>query len=194
MDVNLGLEGRSDGLVHPLHARVLQAEHQVSQILVVDCDVHQGNGTAQIFNDDPTVFTLSIHGERNYPFRKAGSDLDVPLADGTGDADYLSTLEVVLNQALVASRPRFVFYVAGADPFVGDRLGRLKLTKAGLVERDRIERVSGGQSLSQMDVGAGMNRPGFRWGLLERVKHDVTFVIVNRASKAANGESIGHGA
>lgn len=119
-------------------ARTLQAEQKVEQVLVVDCDVHQGNGTAEIFGDDPTVFTLSLHGERNYPFRKATSDLDVALPDGTGDADYLCTLEVVLNQALVACRPNFVFYVAGADAFAGDRLGRLKLTKAGLLERDRL--------------------------------------------------------
>jgi acetoin utilization deacetylase AcuC-like enzyme len=118
-------------------ARVVQQEGRCTRIAVVDCDVHQGNGTAAIFRDDPTVFTFSLHGARNYPFRKETSDLDVELDDGTGDAEYLEKLDTHLPAAL-AHRPELVFYLAGADPYEGDRLGRLKLTKDGLAARDRL--------------------------------------------------------
>jgi acetoin utilization deacetylase AcuC-like enzyme len=102
--------------------------------------VHQGNGTAAIFRDDPTVFTLSLHGERNFPFRKEASDLDVALPDGCRDAEYLAALDAALDtlwQRHAQGAPGLVFYLAGADPHEGDRLGRLKLTAAGLAERDR---------------------------------------------------------
>ena len=110
------------------------------RIVVIDLDVHQGDGTAAIFAGDPGVFTLSLHGEKNFPFRKAASDLDVALPDGCGDADYLAALDAAL--AVVwgehAARPfGLAFYLAGADPHEGDRLGRLKLSAAGLLERDR---------------------------------------------------------
>lgn len=126
-------------------ARLMQAEwgrvrRQLLRVLVIDLDVHQGNGTAAIFRDDDTVFTFSMHGARNFPFRKEASDLDVELPDGCGDADYLAGLDAALAavwRRLGAHPPGLVFYLAGADPHEGDRLGRLKLTYAGLAERDR---------------------------------------------------------
>jgi acetoin utilization deacetylase AcuC-like enzyme len=119
-------------------ARVLQREHHASRIAIVDLDVHQGNGTAAIFAGDASVFTFSMHGDRNFPFRKEASDLDVPLADGTGDEAYLALLERHLRDVLNRHQPDFVFYLAGADPFEGDRLGRLKMTIDGLRRRDEI--------------------------------------------------------
>ena len=116
-----------------------------ARIAVIDCDVHQGNGTAAIFRDDPAVFTCSLHGEKNFPFRKETSDLDVTLADGTGDDEYLARLRESLAIVLERHRPDLVFYLAGADPFGGDRLGRLALTIEGLRARDRtvVERCQG---------------------------------------------------
>ena len=119
-------------------ARVLQRDHHASRIAVIDLDVHQGNGTAAIFSGDPSIFTFSMHGEKNFPFKKEISDLDVPLADGSGDNDYLSLLRTHLHDVLNRHQPDFVFYIAGADPFEGDRLGRLKLTIDGLRRRDEI--------------------------------------------------------
>jgi acetoin utilization deacetylase AcuC-like enzyme len=110
----------------------------VRRIAIVDLDVHQGNGTAAIFSGDPSVFTFSMHGDKNFPFKKEVSDLDVPLADGTGDDEYLSLLRTHLPDVLNRHQPDFVFYLAGADPFEGDRLGRLKLTIEGLRRRDEI--------------------------------------------------------
>jgi len=126
-------------------ARLMQAERHRShrrllRVAVVDLDVHQGNGTAAIFADDPTVFTLSLHGAKNFPFRKARSDLDVELPDGCGDEPYLRALDDALDQMWrrhVDGPPGLIFFVAGADPHEGDRLGRLKLTTAGLAARDR---------------------------------------------------------
>ena len=120
--------------VHRHHRRGLR-------VWVIDLDVHQGNGTAAIFRDDPTVFTLSLHGARNFPFRKEASDLDVDLPDGCADADYLAALDTALATAWArqqaAGAPGLAFYLAGADPHEDDRLGRLKLTADGLAERDR---------------------------------------------------------
>ena len=118
-------------------ACVMLADGDVSRILVVDCDVHQGDGTARIFAEEPRVFTLSIHAERNYPSEKVRSDLDVGLADGLGDGDYLFALGGALDAAWQRSRPDLVFYNGGVDPHRDDRLGRLSLTDAGLAERDR---------------------------------------------------------
>ncbi|MEM6456114.1 MAG: histone deacetylase [Acidobacteriota bacterium] len=118
-------------------ARTLQANGEATQVLIVDCDVHQGNGTASIFRDDPSVFTLSLHGRRNFPFRKSTSDLDVAFEDDTGDDVYLAALDDALDQALTRAAADLVIYIAGADPFAGDRLGRLALSKAGLAARDR---------------------------------------------------------
>jgi acetoin utilization deacetylase AcuC-like enzyme len=134
-------------------ARLMQAEwhrrhraavdsglRRMLRVLVIDLDVHQGNGTAAIFHDDPSVFTLSMHGARNFPFRKVAGDLDVDLPDGCGDAAYLDALDAALDEVWRrqgATLPGLAFYLAGADPHEGDRLGRLKLTTAGLAERDR---------------------------------------------------------
>jgi len=118
-------------------ARAMQAEAGLQRIAIVDCDVHQGNGTASIFQGDESVFTFSIHGARNFPFSKEASDLDVELADGTGDDEYLWHLERALDETLERSRPQLAIYLAGADPYEDDRLGRLKLTKRGLARRDR---------------------------------------------------------
>jgi len=119
-------------------ARAMQAEDRAQRIVIVDCDVHQGNGTAAIFHGDPSVFTFSIHGANNYPFRKEPSDLDIELADGTGDADYLRALERGLRESLQRARAELAIYLAGADPWAGDRLGRLSLSKQGLLNRDQL--------------------------------------------------------
>lgn len=125
-------------------ARLLQREHlhrrpgaRRPRVAVIDLDVHQGNGTAAIFARDDSVFTLSLHGEKNFPFRKVASDLDVALPDGTGDDAYLAALELALDELAARFDAERVFYLAGADPHEGDRLGRLKLTHDGLMARDR---------------------------------------------------------
>lgn len=117
--------------------RAMQAEGRVRRAAVVDLDVHQGDGTAAVFAGDPEVFTVSVHGARNYPFRKERSDLDLELEDGAGDDAFLRAVRRGLDPAL-AFRPELLFYVAGADPYEGDRLGRLAVTLEGLEERDRI--------------------------------------------------------
>ena len=119
-------------------ARELQARGAVRRVLILDCDVHQGNGTAQIFAGDDSVFTMSIHAARNFPLRKHPSSLDVALEDGTGDDAYLAALSAALSTSIARARADLVLYIAGADPYVGDRLGRLAVTMAGLVERDRL--------------------------------------------------------
>ncbi len=126
-------------------ARVMQAEWGRSaagrraplQVAVIDLDVHQGNGTAHIFRADPSVFTLSLHGDKNFPFRKEASDLDMALPDGCTDAPYMEALEQALHTLESRFSPGLVLYLAGADPFEGDRLGRLKLSPDGLQARDR---------------------------------------------------------
>jgi acetoin utilization deacetylase AcuC-like enzyme len=118
-------------------AALLLAEGLAERILVVDLDVHQGDGTADIFAEEPRVFTFSMHGERNYPVRKIASDLDIGLADGIEDAAYLETLRAALPTVTARSAPDIVFYNAGVDPHFADRLGRMKLTDDGLRERDR---------------------------------------------------------
>jgi acetoin utilization deacetylase AcuC-like enzyme len=123
-------------------ARVLQMEHfrvskQTLKVMVVDLDVHQGNGTASIFAEDASVFTLSMHGEKNFPFRKVNSDLDVGLPDACTDQAYLEALEHALAQASSRFSADFLIYLAGADAHEGDRLGRLKLTESGMAARDQ---------------------------------------------------------
>ena len=126
-------------------ARLIQAEwarlhrhlRQPLQVAIIDLDVHQGNGTASIFQNDKSVFTLSIHGEKNFPFRKETSSLDVDLPDGCQDGTYLEALEHALHALEQRFKPDLVLYLAGADPHEGDRLGRLKLTYDGLEARDR---------------------------------------------------------
>jgi acetoin utilization deacetylase AcuC-like enzyme len=116
--------------------RLLRSEQRLHRAAVIDLDVHQGNGTHAIFAGDADVFTFSMHGGRNYPFEKVAGTLDVDLPDGTEDAEYLRVLEESLPRVLHAARPDLVFYLAGADPHEGDRLGRMKLTFAGLERRD----------------------------------------------------------
>jgi acetoin utilization deacetylase AcuC-like enzyme len=126
-------------------ARLMQAEwhrhhRRWLRVLVIDLDVHQGNGTALIFQDDDSVFTLSLHGAKNFPFRKERSDLDIELPDGCTDVPYLETLDHALQEVdarMAAAPPGLAFYLAGADPHENDRLGRLKLSAEGLAERDR---------------------------------------------------------
>ncbi len=126
-------------------ARLMQAEwarffknsRTPLQVAILDLDVHQGNGTASIFASDASVFTLSLHGEKNFPFRKEASDLDVELPDGCQDAQYLEALEQALDELQRRFEPGLILYLAGADPFEGDRLGRLKLSYDGLEARDR---------------------------------------------------------
>ncbi|HSG08834.1 MAG TPA: histone deacetylase [Longimicrobiales bacterium] len=117
-------------------AKALLEEGLVERVLVVDLDVHQGNGTADIFRGDGRVFTFSMHQQNNYPLDKAASDLDVGLPDGTGDASYLALLEANLARVVELHRPELAFYLAGADPFREDQLGGLALTPEGLRARD----------------------------------------------------------
>ncbi len=119
-------------------ARAMQDAARATRVVVIDCDVHQGNGTAVIAAGDETIFTFSIHGAKNFPFHKEQSDLDIALDDDTGDAVYLAVLDEGLAQAIERSRADLAIYLAGADPHERDRLGRLKLTKAGLAARDQL--------------------------------------------------------
>ncbi|MCE7947993.1 MAG: histone deacetylase [Chloroflexi bacterium CFX4] len=119
-------------------ARTLQAEGLARRVVILDCDVHQGDGTAAILRDDPTIFTFSIHGETNYPFHKEQSDLDIGLPDGTTDAAYLAALAQGVHEALRRADADFAIYLAGADPFEGDQLGKLKISMAGLAARDHL--------------------------------------------------------
>jgi acetoin utilization deacetylase AcuC-like enzyme len=127
-------------------ARAMQAEGLVENVLIIDCDVHQGNGTAAILKNDPTIFTFSIHGKNNFPYRKETSDLDIELEDGTDDAVYLAALEKGMTESLDACAANLVIYLAGADPYRKDRFGRLSLTKGGLAGRDRLVLRHLGQS------------------------------------------------
>ncbi|HSJ06897.1 MAG TPA: histone deacetylase [Longimicrobiales bacterium] len=117
--------------------RAVQAEAPVRRGAVIDCDVHQGNGTAAILSEDPSTFTFSVHGEGNFPFRKESSDLDIALPDGAGDDAYLSAVEAGLAAA-ARHAPELVWYLAGADAWEGDRLGRLRVSKGALARRDRL--------------------------------------------------------
>lgn len=118
--------------------RWLQAAGQIERAAILDLDVHQGNGTAEIFADDATVFTFSVHGAGNWPYRKSQSDWDIALPDGTGDAEYLSSIKPALEQIFEQSHPQLVFYQAGVDPLENDRLGRLAMSHEGLRRRDRL--------------------------------------------------------
>lgn len=119
-------------------ARLMQAEQRLQSVAIVDLDVHQGDGTASILARDDSIFTLSIHGAGNYPFRKEQGDLDVGLPDGAGDAAYLTALRDSLGAMFARFSPQLILFLAGADPHEGDRLGHLKLTFSGLAARDRM--------------------------------------------------------
>ena len=126
-------------------SRAVQAAGLAQRVVVIDTDVHQGNGTAEILRRDATVFTFSIHGAKNFPFHKEESDLDAPLPDGADDTEFLTALERGLEKALEDANADLAIYLAGADPFEGDRLGRLSVTKSGLAERDRMVLESCGE-------------------------------------------------
>jgi acetoin utilization deacetylase AcuC-like enzyme len=119
-------------------ARELRLEERLGKMVVLDCDVHQGNGTADLARGDDSLFTFSIHNVDNFPLRKVPGDLDVGLPDGTGDADYLAALEPAVHQALHAAQADLALYLAGADPYERDLLGRMALTREGLAARDRL--------------------------------------------------------
>jgi acetoin utilization deacetylase AcuC-like enzyme len=138
-------------------ARYLLRNQLVKKILIVDLDVHQGNGTAEIFTNEQAVFTFSMHGAGNYPFKKEKSDLDVALPDGTGDDDYLKKLKEILPQLLDVVQPDFVFYLSGVDILETDKLGRLSCSLAGCKERDRfvLERLKAYGAPVQVSMGGG---------------------------------------
>lgn len=119
-------------------ARYLQEKGLATKILIVDLDVHQGNGTAEIFHNDPTVFTFSMHGKSNFPFHKEKSDLDIPLENETGDTLYLSLLKETLPELIKIQQPDFIYYLCGVDVVKTDKLGKLSLTIEGCKERDRF--------------------------------------------------------
>jgi acetoin utilization deacetylase AcuC-like enzyme len=118
--------------------KVILGEGHIQRVVILDCDVHQGDGSAAIFSSDPSVFTFSIHGARNFPFHKVPGDLDIELEDGTPDTDYLHALEHGLETTFNGFEGELVVYLAGADPYHDDRLGRLGLTKEGLAKRDNL--------------------------------------------------------
>ena len=119
-------------------ARYLQSQKLAKKILIVDLDVHQGNGTAEIFQNDPSVFTFSMHGRGNYPFKKEQSDLDIPLEKGTDDVTYLKLLEETLPRIIEENQPDFIFYLCGVDVVATDKLGTLGMSPEGCAERDRF--------------------------------------------------------
>ena len=119
-------------------ARYLQAKHGINKVLIVDLDVHQGNGTAEIFRNDPSVFTFSMHGKTNYPFKKEISDLDIALEDQTNDETYLHILKEELPKIIASQQPDFLFYLCGVDVIASDKLGKLGLSISGCKERDRF--------------------------------------------------------
>ena len=151
--------------------RQLQAEGHVRRALVVDLDVHQGNGTAAIFAGDTEFYTLSLHGERNYPTLKAASNLDVGLPDGTGDDAYMKALEPALAKALAASDPGLVFFLAGVDVVGGDRYGRLALTEDGLRRRERhvLESVAAAGRPLVVVLGGGYAESALRTAELHAI-------------------------
>lgn len=120
-----------------LAAKIMRFEDRAARTLIIDLDVHQGNGSASMARHDPAIFTFSMHGAANYPFVKEVSDLDIELPDGTGDHEYLDRLDEALQEIAQRFDPHLVIYLAGADPFHDDRLGRLGLTKQGLLARDQ---------------------------------------------------------
>ncbi|MGZ3835919.1 MAG: histone deacetylase family protein, partial [Mucilaginibacter sp.] len=128
-----------------------------ASILIIDLDVHQGNGTAQIFENEPRVFTFSMHGANNFPYRKERSDKDVPLPDGTADMEYLDSLRQILPKLIEIQKPDFIFYLAGVDVLSTDKLGKLSLTKEACKERDRLvfEQCIKYQIPVQVSMGGG---------------------------------------
>lgn len=165
-------------------ARLMQREGLATKCLVIDLDVHQGNGTAAMTRNDPSIFAFSMHAAENYPFVKERSDLDIELPDRTGDAMYLETLRAALIQIRTQFLPSLVIYLAGADPFCDDRLGRLALTKDGLLARDRqvFEFVRGLGVPMAIAMAGGYGRT-----IQDTV--DIHFQTVNCALQYANNKS-----
>ena len=161
-------------------ARVIQNEGLADRVVILDCDVHQGDGTALIFSSDPSVFTFSIHGARNFPFHKQTSDLDLELEDSTSDQEYLRALENGLEETFSRFKPDLAIFLAGADTYHNDRLGRLALTKAGISARDELVfRFSQRSGLSTAVVMAG----GYAPHISDTV--DIHLNTVRLASKTA---------
>jgi acetoin utilization deacetylase AcuC-like enzyme len=158
-------------------ARAMQAEGLAQRVVIVDCDVHQGNGTAKIFEHDPSVFTFSIHGAKNFPFHKETSDLDVALPDNADDIMYLAALREALPVALDRAQADLAIYLAGADPYFDDAFGRMKLSKPGLLERDRFVL----ESCRALDLPVAITMAG---GYAKRVEDtaDIHFQTVKLAA------------
>jgi acetoin utilization deacetylase AcuC-like enzyme len=163
-------------------ARTVRAMGLVERVVVVDTDVHQGNGTAAILRADPAIFTFSIHGANNFPFRKEESDLDVALPDGADDGEFLQALEVGLEEALERSRADLAIYLAGADPYEDDRLGRLSVSREGLAERDRLVL----ESCRSRGIPAAITMAG---GYARKVEDtvEIHFRSIERAATLLNG-------
>jgi acetoin utilization deacetylase AcuC-like enzyme len=164
-------------------ARALLAEGLVEKVVVLDTDVHQGNGTAAIVRGDARVFTFSIHGAKNYPFHKEESDLDAPLPDGAGDEAFLLALGERLERVLDFEDWNLAIFLAGADPFEGDKLGRLRVTKSGLAERDRMVL----EGCRERDIPVAVTMAG---GYAREVEDtvDIHFQTVKRASDVLRAE------
>jgi acetoin utilization deacetylase AcuC-like enzyme len=128
-----------------------------TSILIIDLDVHQGNGTAQIFENNPSVFTFSMHGANNFPFRKERSDYDIALPDGTGDEEYLNLLKTILPQLISHQKPDFIFYVSGVDVLASDKLGKMALSKTACKQRDQFvfEQCIANKIPVQVSMGGG---------------------------------------
>lgn len=140
-----------------ISANYLLNNKLASSILIIDLDVHQGNGTARIFENEPRVFTFSMHGANNFPYRKERSDLDIPLADGTSDKEYLDILKDTLPKLIKQQKPDFIFYLSGVDILATDKLGKLALSKEACKERDRfvLEQCHKHQIPLQVSMGGG---------------------------------------
>ena len=138
-------------------ANYLLNNNLASSILIVDLDVHQGNGTAQIFESEPRVFTFSMHGANNFPYRKEHSDLDIALSDGTGDDEYLGILKDTLPELIAQQKPGFIFYLSGVDVLKTDKLGKLSMTREGCRDRDRfvLEQCRSNAIPVQVSMGGG---------------------------------------
>jgi acetoin utilization deacetylase AcuC-like enzyme len=164
-------------------ARAVRAGGLVERVVVLDTDVHQGNGTAAVLRGDPSVFTFSIHGARNFPFRKEESDLDIPLPDDADDGEFLEALEGGLEKALEASGAGLAIYLAGADPYEDDRLGRLSVSREGLAERDRLIL----ESCRERGIPVAVTMAG---GYAHKVEDtvDIHFRSIERAASLANQE------
>jgi acetoin utilization deacetylase AcuC-like enzyme len=166
-------------------ARTMRAEGLVRRVVIIDCDVHQGNGTAKIFENDPSVFTFSIHGAKNFPFHKEISDLDVALIDDADDATYLDALRKALPSVLNRAQADLAIYLAGADPYFDDSFGRMKLTKPGLLERDRFVL----ESCRAIDLPVAITMAG---GYAKHVEDtaDIHFQTVRLAAEMMRAEEV----